>query len=217
MDAAASYAVEVETLNDPEVYDECLFVCYISLAFQFSNNFDDIQTNRRMDWLRNRYFRFKEYIAKPGVTFNVNTRKVTVDRSFWPVTLKETVEERTFRINGFPLFEDCHFVFDVKHAPAVDFRGVEGYDPDYPVVIHNDDDDEQVDVAVEANPPPNAPIVVDPHYAIYLDDLYNHLRIERGNNGANNNNGNEAGGNEAAEPAVSFSDNMETSDNSESL
>ncbi|XP_012851101.1 PREDICTED: uncharacterized protein LOC105970823 [Erythranthe guttata] len=217
IDAAATFASEVETLEDPEVYEECLFEVYITLCFQFARNFDDIATKCRMNRLRNRYFAFKDYIAQDVVTYDVRTGSLTVDRSMWPLDRKETEEERTFRINRFPLYEDCHFVFDVKQAPEVKFRGLVGYDPELPLVIGDEVDDDGVVAPQVVAPQPNPPQVVDPHYAIYLDDLYDRIRNEGRVNVANNNNANEEARNEGYEPAVSFSDEIEEANDSDGV
>ncbi|KAL7152600.1 hypothetical protein ABFS83_04G108600 [Erythranthe nasuta] len=85
-----------------------------------------------------------------GVMFNRATKKITLDRSL----CYGIEEERSFRVNGFSLFEDCKYVFDDKQAPAVNFEGIMGFSPNNPLVIDDENEEDYNDDPEEAEPVP---------------------------------------------------------------
>ncbi|KAL7124934.1 hypothetical protein ABFS83_14G081900 [Erythranthe nasuta] len=196
MESAVDVARSMETLRNNEAYEDLLYEVYLLMVFHFENNFDEIAIKCRMDWFRNRFMSFKSYIATDGVMFNRHTKKITLDRSLWPWNRRETDEERMFRVNGFPLFEECKFVFESKQAPACNFDGIMGFSPNNPLVIDGDDEDDENDVSVDDEP------VVFPDHEV--------PNIE------NNVIGNIGAPNDVNEPAVSISDHDGDDRNSES-
>ncbi|KAL7094194.1 hypothetical protein ACP275_11G086600 [Erythranthe tilingii] len=61
----------------------------------------------------------------------------------------ETMEERWFRVNGFPLYDTCKVVFHFKNIALADFSGMPRYHIDEPLVI-DDGEDKEEDVNIGA-------------------------------------------------------------------
>ncbi|KAL7082974.1 hypothetical protein ACP275_14G133500 [Erythranthe tilingii] len=55
---------------------------------------------------------------------------------------KEEWEERWFRVNGFPVYDTCVVICDIKNAAPIDFTSMTGYSEDEPLLVKDEEDNE---------------------------------------------------------------------------
>ncbi|GER30739.1 S-adenosyl-L-methionine-dependentmethyltransferases superfamily protein [Striga asiatica] len=138
---------ETPDVNDPTIINSIWHNLSIQLTEEMLLHFSVLKVKAMNKALHTYYREFLTFLDTPGVDVQPDTGLVTVTPTYWAFVSRETDLEYFFRHVGFPWYEECVELWDLRDAATVHIEaGERGHD-----LIMFDDTDEEIVAADEAN------------------------------------------------------------------
>ncbi|GER37362.1 homeodomain-like/winged-helix DNA-binding family protein [Striga asiatica] len=112
----------------------------VKLTFSMQKYFSVLKVRTKINALRTYFREFLTYLETPGVEVHADSGLVRVNPTYWAYVGQETNFESFFRHVGFPWYDECVDLWDLRDAAEVDMQGGSGVRIDQPIMF--DDTDE---------------------------------------------------------------------------